>query len=417
MNVLIFNVFLYIIWFFVAYKKEKRITIFSFLVLIYTGIAILGYYTVQNGIYYDTFGYYPLSRLSVEPYIYTFLGYVLLFLPFYKIKCNINKIDFIFCDKTRRFIRFWIIFYVCFTLLKLSEAIISISLGLANTYDVRHNEGVALFEYNIILSKFNGYGYFFLNATTPFVMLYSLIGMAKRYISTRLSLFLIGLCFLPSFFNALGMGSRGGMFMTFFCFLFFVFILYDKLPKYFVRSIIKFGIAFILVILIHSWAITIDRVGEESGFDSILRYFGESFPNLGWTVWDKAIYHPMGERYLPELFNQKIVSLSVSETHLYWEQMTGVPILNFKTYFGDLYVEFGVLGAFVFLMLTSVPIGLYFKKNGINIFNISYLYFYFQICVFAFSGFTKRGWGSVFELIIITLFVLFLKVLYKNQAR
>ena len=91
--------------------------------------------------------------------------------------------DFIFTQKTKKIVSCWIIIYVLYTLLKLSEAIISISLGLAATYEARHNEGVTLFEYNPILAKFNGYAYFFLQATLPFIMLYALFGVKKKYIS------------------------------------------------------------------------------------------------------------------------------------------------------------------------------------------------------------------------------------------
>lgn len=417
MNILLINTLLYTFWFLISFKRDGKITVYSFLVLFYLCISLIGIYSVNNQIYYNTFGFYPLSKLSIEPYIYCFITYFILFLPFYKVKVNIKNVDFIFTQKTKKIVSCWIIIYVLYTLLKLSEAIISISLGLAATYEARHNEGVTLFEYNPILAKFNGYAYFFLQATLPFIMLYALFGVKKKYISSRMSMILIVLCFLPSFLESLGMGSRGGMFMTFFCFLFFFIMLYDQLSKKFIHTIYTFTILFISCILVYSWAITVDRVGHASGLDSIIRYFGEAFPNLGWTVWDNAVYHPMGERFFPNFFNSYVENLSVSDAYLYWQQVTGVPVLNFKTYFGDLYVEFGTIGAFIFLFLTSIPIWLYYKKKGITIFNIGYLYFYFQLCVFAFSGFTKTGWNSIFQLIIISLFVLYLKYIYKHNQK
>lgn len=416
MNILLINTLFYLLWFIISLKKEVKITIYSFLVLFYLCIAFCGVYSVNTGIYYDTFGFYSLNTLNLEPYIYSVVAYFILFLPFYKIKVNIKNIDFIFTSKTKKFISLWIIVYICYTILKLSEAVISVSTGLAAAYDARHNEGVALFEYNPIISKFNGYSSFFLQATTPFIMLYALFGLKKRYVSQKMAIILISLCFLPSFLGNLGMGSRGGMFMTFFCFLFFIILLHDQLSKNFIHKIYKVAIIFVSCILIYSWAITVDRVGEGAGLNSIIRYFGEAFPNLGWTVWGNAELHPMGERFFPNFFNSYANKLSVGESHLYWQQITGTPILNFKTYFGDLYIEFGTLGAFIFLLFTSIPIWLYFKKKGITIFNIGYLYFYFQLCVFAFSGFTKTGWNSIFELIIISLFVLYLRFTY-NQKR
>lgn len=417
MNILLFNIFLYALWFLLSFKIEKRITVYSFLILFYLGLAVCGYYSVNEGIYYDTFGYYSLKSLKITPYILAFVAYIILFMPFYKVRCNIKNVDFIFCNKTRLFLKYWIVVYLLYTILKLTEAVATMSMGLAAAYDARHNDGVSLFQYNPILAKFNGYSYFFLQATVPFVMLYALFGMKKKIISTKYSLLLISLCFLPSFFESLGMGSRGGMFMTFFCFLFFVFLLYDQLSKKFIRTISKVAIIFVGVILFYSWAITVDRIGDSTGLDSIIRYFGESFPNLGWTVWDNAYYHPMGERFFPELFNSKVALLSVGDAYDYWQKMTGVPILTFKTYFGDLYVEFGTLGAFIFLFCSSGILYIYLNRKGISIFNIGYCYFYYQLCVFAFSGYTKTGWNSIFQLLIITIFVIFIKNMYNSSKR
>ena len=415
MNVLIINALLYTFWFLFVLNKERKLTIYSFLILFYLCIAFIGIYSVSTSIYYNTFGFYSIKSLEIEPYVYSFITYVVLFLPFYKIKINIKDIDFIYNNKTRRFVSYWIIVYVGYTLLKLTEAAVSISTGLAAAYDARHNEGLSLFQYNPILAKFNGYGYFFLQATLPFIMIYTLLGLKERKLSKNLSVLLIVLCFLPSFLEGIGMGSRGALFMTFFCFLFFIILLYNQLSTKFIHTIYKLAILFVGCVLIYSWAITIDRVGESSGLDSIIRYFGESFPNLGWTVWEHAVKHPMGELFFPNFFNSYVDGLSVNEAYLYWQQVTGVPVLTFKTYFGDLYVEFGVLGAFIFMFCTSIPIWLYYRKKGITIFNIGYLYFYFQLCVFAFSGFTKTGWHSIFQLIIISLFVLFLKAMYKRR--
>ncbi len=417
MEVLLYNFFIYLIWFILVYKREKRLTVYSFLILYLSVIAFLGYFTVQNKIYYDTFGYYNPQTLSLEPYIYSFVSYFLLLLPFRNLKYNLADIDFLFTYRWKIFVKWWTVIYSAFTILKLTEAIISISLGLAAAYETRHVDGVALFSYNIILDKFNGYATFFLEATTPIIILYAILGYLKKRIKSLSCVYLILLCFLPSLFAKIAMGSRGGLFMTFFCFLFFVIVLYKELPRNIIRQVYSLGIIFVIVVLTYSWLITVDRIAQgQTGFDSILRYFGEPFPNLGFRIWDKAVYHPMGERFFPTFFDNKVATYSVAEGHAYWEKITQVPILNFKTYYGDLYVEFGVLGAFVFIMSTSIPVYLYYKKKEVTIYNFAFLYFYFQLCVFAFSGFTKYGWGSIFQLIIISIFTLFIRF-YKNISK
>ena len=418
MNLLLINFFAYLIWLLITIKKEKRLTSYSLLIAMYTVIAFLGYYTVKTGIYYNTFGYYSPNTLQAEPYIYAFIGYFILFLPFYKIRSNIDKVSFIFNKDTKVFVNFWIIIYILYTILKLSEAVIAVSTGLADMYEARHIEGVQLFTYDPIIDKFNGYSSFFLTASTPFMMLYSLLGIANKKVTTFKGVLIICLCFLPELFGDIGMGSRGAMFMTLLCFLFFVFLFAKQLPRRFIKNIFIIIVSFAVVVLVYSWAITVGRMGSSGGMESIFRYFGESFPNLGWTIWGNATYHPMGERFFPTLWGNKLVtSMSVDEAYQYWSTMTGVPVLNFKTYYGDLYVEFGEYGAFVFLMLTSIPIYLYFKRKGVTIFNFSYLYLYFQLCVFAFSGYTKTDWGFIFQLIITTSFVVFLKWMYRKRGR
>ena len=63
MGILFLNFIIYAIWSFMIFHKERKLTVYSFMVIVFTIIAFLGYYTVYNGIYYDTFGYYSPNRL------------------------------------------------------------------------------------------------------------------------------------------------------------------------------------------------------------------------------------------------------------------------------------------------------------------------------------------------------------------
>lgn len=414
MQILIINFLMYASWFAWNIAHEKKITVYSFLILFYTSIALLGIITILNGIYYDTFGFYSLEKLELTPYLLAFITYLILLFPLRGIKCNVQSINIIFTQKTNKYVFIWSVVYTLYSILKLVEATISISRGLAATYDARHNDGITLFQYNPFLSKVNGYCSFFQDATVPFIMVYALLGVSKKVVSKKKVVFLIVLSFFPSIFEGIGMGTRGGLFMTFFCFMFFIFLFYESLPKHFVVKILQIGLLFVFIVLLYSWLITIDRVGESSGFDSILRYFGEAFPNLGFTVWNNATYHPMGERFFPEFFAPEIASLSTNDAYDFWLYRTNVSVLNFKTYYGDLYVEFGELGGIAFALFISIPFYIYLKKASINIYNIAYVYFYYQLCVFAFAGFTKTGWHSIFQLVIITVFTLYLKYVYKK---
>jgi oligosaccharide repeat unit polymerase len=419
MNIFVLNLIPYIIWFCRTIYKEKKITIYSFLLLFYLVIAFLGFYIVSNGIYFDVFGKQSISRLTFEPYLYCFVTYFVLFSPLKNLKFEFTNISFHFFKKASLFIRIWTIYFALYTILKLSEAAASITSGLGNAYEARHIEGDTLFVYNnFLLDKFNGYGFFLLDATVPFIMSYVFLGLYTKYLSNRRATFLIFLCFLPSVLSGIAMGSRGGLFMTAFCFMFFVLIFWKYIPKSFLVRIYRSMGVFMTVIMAYSWMITSDRVGKGSeGFNSVLRYFGESFPNLGFLFWNKVENHPMGNRLFPNLFkkNESYSFISVDDSYQYWENKTGVPVLNFKTYFGDLYIEFGVINAIVFVLLCTIIVKKYFKAKKVDVFNLSLLYFYFQICVFAFAGFTKVGHQAFFQLIITLIVFWALKFYYRGS--
>ena len=82
MNVLIINALLYAFWFLFVLNKERKLTIYSFLILFYLCIAFIGVYSVSTSIYYNTFGFYSLKNLEIEPYVYSFITYFILFLQF-----------------------------------------------------------------------------------------------------------------------------------------------------------------------------------------------------------------------------------------------------------------------------------------------------------------------------------------------
>ena len=350
---------------------------------------------------------------------FTFLIELYEYITLKNLRIQHFDIEKLWSNKFKGFLHVWTVYFVAYMFFKVYEAVTTLSNGLANAYDERHNEGNVLFEYdNIVISKLNSYGGFISNATVPVVMLFSLIGVARGKISKTYSFFLIALCFVPPLLQAMGAGSRGSMFMTMFCFLFFIILFYNDLPKKFVRRIISGVLLLLFFSIFFSWLITADRVGEGSdGFNSILRYFGESFPNLGFSFWDKVILHPMGLRLFPDLFGFTRELGSTSDEYEYWQIITGVPVLNFKTFFGDLYIEFGTVIALLITFFLSLSFRLYYRKNGITIYNIPFLYFYFQLCVFSLAGFTKGGHLATFQIIIIILFVLFLKFIFQDGKK
>lgn len=420
MNTILFiNFIAYLSWLLFTWLKDKKVTVYLLLVSFFTFIAFMGFFTVLTGIYQDTFGDFGLKRLKIEPYIYCFITYVILLYPFRHLEIDFSNNDFLFSHYMKVFVNIWVIFFTIYTALRLGEAISSISSGLGEAYENRHINGESLFVYhNVFLAKIIGYGTFLATATVPIIMCYALIGVTRKKNTLGYSLFLITLCFLPLFSTSLGMGSRGGLFMNILCLLFFVILLRNYTPKKFIRIIEILFISILSIVLFYSWIITVYRVSDgASGFESICRYFGEPFPNLGGNYWNQVLVHPMGTRLYPNLFGIELNG-STQDIYDYWYIITGVPVLNFKTYFGDLYIEFDVIGAFVFVTLGTLLMLAIVKNKSLGFLKLPCVYYYYQLCVYAFAGMTKEGHHATFELFIVftVIFVLStLNHLYENN--
>lgn len=417
-NILLTNFFAYLLWAVFSYKRNGgKIDAYLLMVFFYTFLAFMGYYTVETGIYQNTFGTVNTDSLESTPYILCFVSYAILIYPLKRLsKVEIKNCEWIFEKRVSIFITLWVIIAISLTVLKMGEALVSLSTGLGDAYESRHIEGEALFTYdNFFINQLNGKGVCIMEASTPIIIFYSIVGLSRKIIKPFKAYSLICLCFLWSFFANLGGGSRGGIFMLFFCMLFFIFVFYDFLSKKQLKTITYFGAFVLLIFIFFTWTITTDRVGESEGLESIFRYFGESFPNLGFSFWNKVSHNPMGERLFPSEEFEKSFE-SVDDFYRYWWYKTGVPVLIFKTYFGDLYIEFGTIGALSFTIILSAIVYKFIFSKGTTIDYLPFIYFYFQLCVFSFAGFTKGGHNAAFQLTII--FIVFLGVkFFKKKKR
>ena len=415
MEVLLVNSLIYCLWTFFVYKKYGVVNIYFILVLMITSIAFLGLLTVVNGIYYDTFGINSNTRLSYEPYILCFLVYFILFYPLRALKLDYDSAYFIYKKTFRQIIKGWAFFYTFYLLLLLYESILSIVGGLGNAYEMRHIEGESLYKYDSTFISYiiKGYGMFIYNASSPVVLFYSIVARKKNKISSRFSSYLIILCLVPSILSGIGMGSRGSLFATAVCYSFYATLFWNLFSQSTKRRILRYTLLALSLMIFFSMIITVQRVGSKDSGSSILRYFGESFPNLGYIMYDKVYMHPMGIRFFPELvFGDNMPWDSTDESYRYWENITGVPVIVFKTFFGDLYIEFGTILALVITIIMSVIMTILIRKK-LNIIILPFLNYYIQMCAQSFAGFNKTGYFSFFQLEITIIFTLCLLLLNK----
>ncbi len=395
MLILSFNALVYIIWFIITYLKEKTITLYSFLIGIIAVVSILGVYTTATDIWFDVFGYYNLKSLDIEPYIYTFIGFILFFSPLKDIGNNISFSNRVFTSRGfKLFLILWF-FLICFyTLMRISEMYIALSIGLNEVYEDRHvhgNELIFMQYANPIIAKLIRIGELVQNATTPVTMFYA-VYLLLYHQKVILPLIILILSVMPSIFFAVAIGSRGAMVWGFFKIIFIFLLVKNRLSKKMKRKMI-FVLTFALfVVLVNSIITTTGRVNNsessESATSSILRYFGEPFPNAGFLYWNNVKAHPMGKRFFPDYvgFKKDIGSYS-DEIFEYWTTYTGVPILNWKILYIDCYIEFGKIGGLIFIGSIFFIFKFWFRKIVVNIFTISIVYAYFEMCDNSFTGY------------------------------
>lgn len=387
----------------ILYNRSK-LTLYTFLWLEYAILALLGYYTVNVGIYSIT-NVNPYN-LDILPYLFCFAFMWIIFYPFKNI--TLTNIPIPQSKNIRLLIKIWAVVTAAFLALKVSEASITVSTGLAEAYENRHVLGESLFDYSgyPILRRINFFGNLFISTTNPFVVFYCVQNLNTKQEKTSFLYFLLVIAFLPSIVAGIGTASRGSIFNGFVKILFYALIFRDYVPEKTKKIAVTSFAVLLGIMAFYSLAITVARLSGKGvdEFDSIFRYFGECFPNLGAIFWDNVNTHPMGERLFPEFTGVDFSSNwdSADERFLFWSNITGVPMLLFKTIFGDLYIEFGIIGAFIFAaVMTSVM--KYIAKKGLTYYNISYLAYYFQICVMGFAAFT--GFGGFNNTIIVFMII------------
>ena len=339
------------------------------------------------------FGNKSNESLSPIPYCLCFITYFILFIPFRKLSKDV-KLIMPQINWLDGFMSVWIVVMFAYCILKFYEASISLSMGFGEVYELRHMEGETIFDYsgNTILKRLRNIGVILQECTVPIVMLYSIYSLRNGGNKFRL-FFLIILCFLPNILDGIGLASRGNIFSVFVKILFFVVLFKNYVTRKTKKYIVIMGLIGTFIMVSYSIIITESRLEDknsETPIASIERYFGESFPNLGYSFWDKVHYHPMGERLFPESYgySRKERFDSTRDYHLFWGNKTKVPILNFKTFFGDLYIEFSVIGALIFVSIFALLFR-FIMGGKVTYYNIGVAYMYFQICSMGFAGVTK----------------------------
>lgn len=424
MQVLIFNALLYIITAAFFYKKDRHFTIRTLIFLLYSIFAIAGIYTIYDGTFFSTFGTYSLTNLDVLPYM---ANYVIVFVLTFSIS-NINQTDVYkniryFNSRTVKNIEIFVIFIsLIYVFMQFEVASILSSYELGEIYQAAH-DGDSLINFP---SRWMNIAYFrtmqILDILYPVIYLIEFAKLTTGK-DTKYSITILLLILIPRIMGCAIMANRGGIIFNTASFVFFMIVFWKDMPQK-AKLIFKNGsILFLALIVSYLAAISISRLGDdkaEAG-NSVLRYFGEAFPNLGLRVWEVSDRYLLGMRTFPTIYSffsdiPNIVTNAEGNgmKHIVFEQISGFPIINFKTFYGDLYCEWGPLFPFVIISLYLLFIRFLKNKLKGSIFSLLMTYSVYMALVWGIFNANKICETEVENIVTLFLIGYFLR---KIQGR
>lgn len=400
MLVLTLNFFAYLIWFLASFLKAKRtFTVYNVSVLWITIIAFMGVYSVVNGQYGNI--YWSNGIFYVKPYLYCFVSFFILLLPFRKwnSKIEIDQLSLLNEKKIFWLFRILLIIYSSLALVEVIGLLRALSSGrsLGELYMAYHEEGSSILGYTNIESKIIWLFNPLHDVFYWFVVVVSLLHLSKKKTHKLLCWWLIILTFAIDIILYMTRAARGEFLYLALKIVLVIIVLRPYLSKTIRKSILKYSFYFIAFFAIYTIAVSISRFDESSSTEgaqgSIIRYFGECFPNVSNQEWNKVLRHPMGTRMFPFVVGSIIGNNieSMADKQEFWEYFTGIPMLNFKTIYGDFYVEFGEYGALIAIIILSLIFIPFFRKGKLNLFSIPVWGVYIDIIVmspllFSYSG-------------------------------
>ena len=221
---------------------------------------------------------------------------------------------------------------------------------------------------------------------------------------------------MPAILGALARGSKGSLFFVAWDMMFFYIICAQLISPKVKKGIVLSGAIVILLLLLGSTAIQSGRNDLRGGKTSVeevfIRYLGESMPNVGWEVYDKVKWHPNGRRFYPEFFGSEgdKSKLSHEDWHYYWGAKIGVPVEKFHTFWGDSYMEFGLINSLIYVFLIALLWDKFVFKYSNNISWIPLVAFYYKFFiiwgVFGHGGFSGSRRHVLFIYLIIVCIII-----------
>lgn len=411
MDFLLLDAVLYSISLIIFIIYYKRVNAFIILWSMNTFVAILGYVSVKMQIYTiedPNIGY----KISIMPIIFNYVFTFILCSPFLSyrersISLFPNFQQNKFANKLLIFISILVVFVF---ITKGIETLIMSQFDASVIYEQRR-DGIS---YNVFGSYFFSkicnvcYGIYI--STYSILILFAISMYAETHKRKYLALMVFALA--PRLLGGISAASRGDMFFAIAEMSFFYLILNRYLSKKDRVFIYLTGLCIVAIFFIQSLTITEARFSGSSrksrltNTQSILKYFGESHVNFTYLIYDKVRDYPNGAR-LFNIGNEKKFS-NINEERDYWDIKTKVPIRVFKTAGGDCYLEYGLIGALIFVIIFALLWKKIVFSKQHKYYITPLIYLYFHICFFGVFDFYFT-YMAIQGLVILSFFCYLLK--------
>ena len=392
MNYILINAIIYLILWIVFYSKINRINLF---VVAWSGFTLsswMSYFSCENNLYYYNLNF-VYDPSSIGTLICVLAINLILLFPLWKV--DERDIDLLRINTEmpayKTFVKISVPIFLVLSVMKIYEtaAIESVS-SYGDIYQQMHDDDTPtllrdMLYSNSFLRMLSGAGANYCITMAPLIIIYIIkkISINRKLKIEYVLLTLITL--IPVVLQGVVNASRGNLFFSMFQLLFY-YIIACKYLKQKIRNIIYIGaVLMVIAVLGVSYAITESRIDTRrssyTAFEDIATYFGQPMLNACYFQ-NRIKYHPMGKRMLDIRDSNNNDSFRD-----YWNNKTGSQLQLFKTCYGDLYLEFGLYGAFVFILIYTFLCNKLILRNFKNPIYIPFLWLYFNTLIYSIFNF------------------------------
>lgn len=362
--------------------RRKNNLFLIFIIAIWTVSAFLGIFYSQSDVYRD-----GMFQLSIIPFIFLFVGFIISLYPFVNQQQEINTISYNNIKYLNAFSWFIVIISLLPFIELLYQIISMVSSGkfflLGAMYDdVAEGKEESLIQLSLISTRLSFYVKSFKVLSVVLLFYY----LQKE----KINKYLIGGLFMTSFIPALFTLSIGGK-TNLVYYLLYIIGMYVYLRKSLSlkrRKIIKrFIWSIIIVITILTIALSIGRyvIGMRYGDSDykmfLFQYSAESMYNFNENIFHtnrtlKGFYSS-----LPFLHDLSLTDVTIADRRDFLSSKVLFPVHLFYTFIGVFYADFGAIGSLLLLILLSFLFGKIKKGKDISLPNLVLLSTYIYMLV------------------------------------